>query len=363
MKSPLPRMGLGTWHMGESASQRAAEVAALRAGIELGLNVIDTAEMYADGGAEEVVREAIRGRRDDVFVVTKFYPHHASRKELPRGEEWAYEQKMDGFRAIVFVDGDDAYIQSRGAKSLGRYFPELSFPPGRYVLDGELVIRDGDGELEFDALQMRIHPAESRINLLAKEIPATYVAFDLLAEGDEALLDAPLRERRSRLEALAERNGIELSELSPDPARAEEWMRTTEGAMAKELDAPYEAARTRELMSLAHSSLGDTDSAELEIEAAGRVFEQLGAATDLARIKATESASPAAAIDTLTAREVEVLRLVATGKTNRTIATALGISEKTIARHVSNIFMKLGVSSRAAATAYAYEHDLATPST
>ena len=144
------------------------------------------------------------------------------------------------------------------------------------------------------------------------------------------------------------------------------------GALAKlrdalaawhELDAPYEAARTRELMSLAHSSLGDTDSAELEIEAAGRVFEQLGAATDLARIKATESASPAAAIDTLTAREVEVLRLVATGKTNRTIATALGISEKTIARHVSNIFMKLGVSSRAAATAYAYEHDLATPST
>jgi ATP-dependent DNA ligase len=152
---------------------------------------------------------------------------------------------MDGFRAIVFVDGDDAYIQSRGAKSLGRYFPELSFPPGRYVLDGELVIRDGDGELEFDALQMRIHPAESRINLLAKEIPATYVAFDLLAEGDEALLDAPLRERRSRLEALAERNGIELSELSPDPARAEEWMRTTEGAMAKELDAPYEAGKRR----------------------------------------------------------------------------------------------------------------------
>jgi len=168
-----------------------------------------------------------------------------TRKELPRGEEWAYEQKMDGFRAIVFVDGDDAYIQSRGAKSLGRYFPELSFPPGRYVLDGELVIRDGDGELEFDALQMRIHPAESRINLLAKEIPATYVAFDLLAEEDEALLDAPLRERRSRLEALAERNGIELSELSPDPGRAEEWMRTTEGAMAKELDAPYEPGKRR----------------------------------------------------------------------------------------------------------------------
>jgi ATP-dependent DNA ligase len=168
-----------------------------------------------------------------------------TRKELPTGEEWAYEQKMDGFRAIVFVDGDDFYIQSRGAKSLGRYFPELSFPPGRYVLDGELVIRDGDGELEFDALQMRIHPAESRINLLAKEIPATYVAFDLLAEDDESLLDMPLRDRRARLEALAGRSGIELSELSPDPARAEEWMRTTEGAMAKELGAPYEPGKRR----------------------------------------------------------------------------------------------------------------------
>jgi len=102
MKSPLPRMGLGTWHMGESASQRAAEVAALRAGIELGLNVIDTAEMYADGGAEEVVREAIRGRRDDVFVVTKFYPHHASRKELPRACEKSLER--------LGVDAIDLYL-------------------------------------------------------------------------------------------------------------------------------------------------------------------------------------------------------------------------------------------------------------
>ena len=115
-----------------------------------------------------------------------------TRKALPTGEEWAYEPKLDGFRAIVFVDGDEAYIQSRGGKALARYFPELSFAPGRYVLDGELVIRDADGNIEFDALQSRIHPAESRINLLAKEIPAEYVGFDLLAEGDESLLDTPL---------------------------------------------------------------------------------------------------------------------------------------------------------------------------
>ncbi|HEY5815560.1 MAG TPA: ATP-dependent DNA ligase [Solirubrobacterales bacterium] len=162
-----------------------------------------------------------------------------TRKELPLGEEWAYEQKLDGFRAIVFVDGASAYIQSRGSKDLTRYFPELGFAPGRYVLDGELVIRDSEGNLEFDALQQRIHPAESRIALLSKEIPTDYVAFDLLAEEDEALLEAPLAERRARLEALAERTGVELSELSPDPARAEEWLRRTEGTIAKQLDAHY----------------------------------------------------------------------------------------------------------------------------
>jgi ATP-dependent DNA ligase len=162
-----------------------------------------------------------------------------TRKELPRGEEWAYEQKLDGFRAIVFVDGESAYIQSRGGKDLTRYFPELSFAPGRYVLDGELVIRDADGNLEFDALQQRIHPAESRIALLSKEIPASYVVFDLLAEEDEALLDTPLGDRRARLEALAKRTGVELSRLSADPDQAEEWLRRTEGAIAKRLDAPY----------------------------------------------------------------------------------------------------------------------------
>ncbi len=168
-----------------------------------------------------------------------------TRKELPRGEEWAYEQKLDGFRAIVFVDGEEAYIQSRGGKELARYFPELSFTTGRYVLDGELVIRDADGLLEFDALQSRIHPAESRIKLLSEEIPAEYVVFDLLAEGDESLLERPLRERRERLEALAEEIGVELSELSPDPERAEQWMRTTEGTIAKQLDAVYEPGKRR----------------------------------------------------------------------------------------------------------------------
>jgi ATP-dependent DNA ligase len=165
------------------------------------------------------------------------------RKKLPTGDEWAYEQKLDGFRALVFVDGGDVYVQSRGGKALARYFPELRFAPGRYVLDGELVIRDAEGRLEFDSLQSRIHPAESRIALLSREIPADYVAFDLLAEGDESLLAVPFGERRARLEALAKRTGVELSPLSRDPGRAEEWLRRTEGAMAKQLGARYEPGK------------------------------------------------------------------------------------------------------------------------
>jgi ATP-dependent DNA ligase len=168
-----------------------------------------------------------------------------TRKELPHGKEWAYEQKLDGFRAIVFVDGDDLYIQSRGGKALARYFPELSFAPGRYVLDGELVIRDADGNIEFDALQSRIHPAESRINLLAKEIPAEYMVFDLLAEDGGSLLDVPFEERRARLERLGKRAGLTVTPLTRDAMQAEEWLRTTEGTMAKQLDAPYEPGKRR----------------------------------------------------------------------------------------------------------------------
>ena len=147
-----------------------------------------------------------------------------TRKELPAGEEWAYEPKLDGFRAIVFVDGDEVYVQSRGGKELARYFPELSFTPGRWVLDGELVIRDADGNLEFDSLQERIHPAESRIKMLAEKIPVTYIVFDLLAEGDESLLETPLSERRERLEKIAAKADLELTPLTPDAAQAESWL-------------------------------------------------------------------------------------------------------------------------------------------
>jgi len=159
-------------------------------------------------------------------------------KELPLGEQWAYEPKFDGFRAIAFVDGDEFVIQSRGAKPLGRYFPELRFPPGRYVIDGEIVIDASDGQQDFGALQQRIHPAASRIEMLAEQTPARYVAFDLLARDDELLLALPFAERRAALEELTG-TGIGLTPLTRDPDGTADWLRDGEGVVAKDLGAPY----------------------------------------------------------------------------------------------------------------------------
>lgn len=161
-----------------------------------------------------------------------------SARELPEGKGWAYEPKWDGFRAIAFVDGDDVYLQSRGAKPLRRYFPELEFPRGRYVLDGELVILDGDGREDFDALQNRLHPAESRVRLLAEQTPAVFRAFDLLALDSNKLLAKPFAERRVVLEKTVAKP-IELTPLAKTPNGAQKWLTGGEGVIAKELEAPY----------------------------------------------------------------------------------------------------------------------------
>src|SRR4051795_4136958 len=123
-------------------------------------------------------------------------------KALPTGAGWVYEPKWDGFRMIAFVDGGEVYLQSRNGKPMTRYFPELTFPEGRYVLDGEVVLFDDQGRQDFDALGQRIHPAESRIRMLAEETPTRFIAFDLLSHGDEVLFELPQRERRDRLEQL-----------------------------------------------------------------------------------------------------------------------------------------------------------------
>jgi ATP-dependent DNA ligase len=164
-----------------------------------------------------------------------------SRKTLPEGDEWAYEPKYDGFRAIAFVDSGDLFLQSRTGRPLLRYFPELEFPGGRYVLDGELVILDSDGREQFDALQNRLHPAESRVRMLAEETPALYRSFDLLAHDRAKLLRKPFRERRAALEKMIGKGAgsVELTPLTDSPKDAEPWLKGGEGVIAKLLDAPY----------------------------------------------------------------------------------------------------------------------------
>lgn len=159
-------------------------------------------------------------------------------KKLPTGDGWVYEPKWDGFRALAFVDGADVYLQSRSGKPLRRYFPELSFPAGRYVLDGEIVLFDADGRQDFDALGQRIHPAESRIALLAEQTPTRFIAFDLLAHEDESLLELPQRERRNRLEAMIAAP-VDLTPCTEDPDEAQPWLQGAEGVVAKRQDAPY----------------------------------------------------------------------------------------------------------------------------
>jgi ATP-dependent DNA ligase len=161
-----------------------------------------------------------------------------SRVALPEGDEWAYEPKWDGFRAIAFVNGKETFVQSRNGKPLSRYFPELEFPPGDYVLDGELVIFGAGGKQEFELLQQRIHPAESRINRLAKEMPVRFVAFDLLADEGKSLLDVPYERRRKLLEKRV-RKPLDLTPWTTDRAQAEPWLQGAEGVIAKQLDAPY----------------------------------------------------------------------------------------------------------------------------
>jgi ATP-dependent DNA ligase len=161
-----------------------------------------------------------------------------SRARLPEGDGWTYEPKWDGFRAIAFVDGEDVFLQSRNGRPLRRYFPELAFPDGRYVLDGEIVIFGDNGVQLFDALGQRIHPAKTRIDMLAEQTPARFIAFDVLARDERVLLELPFAERRAELERLVE-PPVDLTPWTHDVADAEPWLRGAEGVIAKELGAPY----------------------------------------------------------------------------------------------------------------------------
>ncbi len=187
--------------------------------------------------------------------------------ELPPGEGWLFEPKWDGFRAIAFRDGDRLYLQSRDLRPFDRYFPDLAAPlraslPLRSVVDGEIVIAT-DGGLDFDALQLRLHPAASRVAKLAAEAPASFVAFDLLAEGDRDLRSRPQTERRARLEAaLAGAEGrVHLTPCTRDRAVAQEWFHRFEGAgldgvIAKHESTTYQPGK-RVMLKIKHARTAD----------------------------------------------------------------------------------------------------------
>ncbi|MDX2167174.1 MAG: ATP-dependent DNA ligase [Deltaproteobacteria bacterium] len=186
---------------------------------------------------------------------------------LPAGDTWLFEPKWDGFRALVFRAGDAVFIQSRDGKPLDRYFPELhaglrASLPARCVVDGEIVIAGPHG-LDFDALQMRLHPAASRVARLASETPAAFVAFDLLAEGDRDLRAHPQSARRAALERALARPaaGVHLTPCSRDRAVAEDWFHRFEGAgfdgvVAKPSGATYQPGK-RVMVKVKHARTAD----------------------------------------------------------------------------------------------------------
>jgi ATP-dependent DNA ligase len=186
---------------------------------------------------------------------------------LPTGDAFLYEPKWDGFRAIVFRGRDGVYIQSRDLRPLDRYFPELHdtlierLPPGS-VVDGEIVIATPDG-LDFDALQLRLHPAASRVARLAKESPSSFVAFDLLAAKGESLLETPQENRRETLEALLDgvRPPVYLTPMTRDRRTAATWLERFEGAgldgvIAKPADGIYQPGK-RAMFKIKHARTAD----------------------------------------------------------------------------------------------------------
>jgi DNA-binding CsgD family transcriptional regulator/tetratricopeptide (TPR) repeat protein len=250
-----------------------------------------------------------------------------------------------------FADADAEYREaSRHGLTPHPGLAQLRYAQGQFDA-ATTTIRQALSEATDRVSRAKLLPASVEIALAGNNIRAARAAADELSEV-AADLGAPL------MDAVADRAAGAVLLAEGETQAALDALRRA-CTTFRELEAPYDVARVRVLIGLAYRELGDEDTAEMELDAARGVFEQLGAAPDLARLKELfRSATPKAA-GGLTAREVEVLRLVASGKTNRVIAGELFLSERTVARHVSNIFTKLGVSSRSAATAYAYQHDLA----
>jgi DNA-binding CsgD family transcriptional regulator len=253
--------------------------------------------------------------------------------------------------------GDDAKAEEAYAKArqYGREpqpgLAQLRLAQGK-VDTASAAIRRALDEADDPMGKPKLLAAYVDIMLAADDVAAARVAADELTEF-AATFEAPM------LHAMADRATGAVLLAEGDPRAASSTLRRAMTTW-QQLDTPYDAARARVLVGLACRALGDEDSARLELDAARWVFQQLGASPDLARVqKLTGGPTPERGDSPLTLREVQVIRLVATGRTNRAIAGDLFLSEKTVARHVANIFTKLDINSRSAATAYAYEHDLA----
>jgi DNA-binding CsgD family transcriptional regulator len=278
----------------------------------------------------------------------------ACERLLPRAQPAvgrAFYQEAELHRLCgEFAQAEEGYRQaSRWGREPQPGLARLRLIQGQVDAAEAAIRRVVDGTDDRVA-RSRLLPAHVEIMFAAGDVLAARAAADELSEM-AADLDAPL------LRALATHAHGAVLLLEGDAQAAHGTLRDAWTAWQR-LEVPYEAARVRVLIGLACRQLGDQDTAEMELDAAGWVFQELGAAPDLARAHALSRKRAATPAGGLTARELEVLRLVATGKTNRSIAADLFLSEKTVARHVSNIFSKLGLSSRAAATAYAYEHHL-----
>jgi DNA-binding NarL/FixJ family response regulator len=261
-----------------------------------------------------------------------------------------YEQaELDRLRG-EFDQAEDGYRQaSESGQSPQPGLALLRLAQGR-VESAVAAIRLAEDEAHDRVTRARLLPALAEIALAAADVPAARDAADELSEI-AAAFDAPA------LHAIAGQSTGSVLLAEGEPRAALQALRHAWKAW-QEVEAPYEAARVRALIGLACRDLGDKDTAAMELDAARRALRQLGAQSELARVERLSGTAGQKGEGGLTAREVEVLRLVAEGKTNRAIADQLVISEKTVARHVSNIFTKLRLSSRSAATAYAYEHDL-----
>ncbi|HEX9162823.1 MAG TPA: ATP-dependent DNA ligase [Thermoanaerobaculia bacterium] len=207
----------------------------------------------------------------DLPIRPPYPPMEAKRVEkIPAGDHWQFEPKWDGFRAIVFRDGDTVAIQSKAGQPLTRYFPEivdalLSLKPKQFILDGEIVV-PVHGTLSFDDLLLRIHPAESRVRKLAAETPANYFAFDMLCAKGKALNQLPIEKRRERLDAFFDTSGghelIHLSPATTDRAIAAQWFNKfgpagLDGVMAKRLGEPYHSGDREGMVKVKHLKTAD----------------------------------------------------------------------------------------------------------